>query len=154
MAERLSPYSAFNFIVEFESGDIAGGFSEVTGLGAEITVAEYRNGNDPENRVRKVPNVNKVGDVTLKRGIINSKDLWDWINETRNGGYVAQRNLTITLLSEDRSTEVGKWKLWNTVPIKYTGPSLNAKGGTDVAMEEVALSVEGISYPESSDSTG
>ena len=154
MAERLSPYSAFNFIVEFETGDISGGFSEVAGLGAEITIAEYRNGNDKENHVQKIPNVNKVGDVTLKRGIINSKDLWDWINETRTGGYVAQRNVTITLQSEGRDADVAKWKLWNTVPIKYTGPGLNAKGGTDVAMEELVLSVGGISYPESSDSTG
>ena len=154
MADRISPYSAFNFIVDFEKHDITAGFSEVTGLGAEITMAEYRDGSDKENHVRKVPNVNKVGDVTLKRGIINSKDFWDWINETRTGGYAAQDNVTITLLSEDRDTKVASWKLWGTVPIKYTGPGLNAKGGTDVAMEELVLSVEGISYPESSGSTG
>ncbi len=47
--QRQSPYSAFNFLVEFNGVNISAGFSEVSGLGAEITMAEYRNGNDKEN---------------------------------------------------------------------------------------------------------
>lgn len=148
MADRQSPYSAFNFLVEFNGQDISAGFSEVTGLGAEITMAEYRNGNDKENHVRKIPNINKVSDVTLKRGIIKSQDLWDWINLTRREGWIAQRNVTITLMDEANENTVQRWTLQNTVPIKYTGPSLNAKGGSDVAMEELVLSAEGITYTE------
>ncbi len=146
--QRQSPYSAFNFLVEFNGQDISAGFSEVTGLGAEITMAEYRNGNDRENHVRKIPNINKVSDVTLKRGIIKSKDLWDWINLTRREGWMAQRNVTITLMDEANQNAVERWTLQNAVPIKYTGPSLNAKGGSDVAMEELVLSAEGIVYSE------
>lgn len=148
MSERLSPYSAFNFLVEFNGENISAGFSEVTGLGAEITMAEYRNGNDPENHVRKIPNINKVSDVTLKRGIIKSQDLWDWINLTRREGWTAQRNVIITLMDEANENPVQRWTLQNTVPIKYTGPSLNAKGGSDVAMEELVLSAEGIVHAE------
>lgn len=146
--QRQSPYNAFNFLVEFNGQDISAGFSEVTGLGAEITMAEYRNGNDRENHVRKIPNINKVSDVTLKRGIIKSKDLWDWINMVRREGWTAQRNVIITLMDEANENAVERWTLQNAVPIKYTGPSLNAKGGTDVAMEELVLSAEGIVYSE------
>ena len=146
--ERTSPYSAFNFQVDILGGEISAGFSEVTGLGAEITMAEYRNGNDAENHVRKVPNVNKVSDVTLKRGIIKSKDIWDWINLTRNTGWPAQRNVVIKMLDEARENTVAIWTLRNAVPIKYTGPSLNAKGGTDVAMEELVIAAESINYEE------
>lgn len=144
--ERTSPYSAFNFQVEILDGEISAGFSEVTGLGAEITMAEYRDGNDPENHVRKIPNINKVSDVTLKRGIINSEDIWEWINLTRSAGWVAQRTVVITMLDEARENTVATWTLQNAVPIKYTGPSLNAKGGTDVAMEELVISAEGVTY--------
>lgn len=35
-----------------------------------------------------------------------------------------------------------KWTLGNVVPMKYTGPTLAAKGGGDVAMEELVLSSE------------
>ena len=146
--KRLSPYSAFNFLVEFNGQNISAGFSEVTGLGAEITMAEYRNGADPENHVRKIPNISKVSDVTLKRGIIKSQDIWDWINLTKREGWTAQRNVIITLMDETNKNPVQKWTLQHTVPIKYTGPSLNAKGGSDVAMEELVLSAEGIVYAE------
>ena len=73
MANRNTPYGAFNFTVNFDGGEVFGGFSDVSGLGTEVTVAEYRNGNERENHVRKVAGVHKVSDVTLKRGVINSK---------------------------------------------------------------------------------
>ena len=65
MPDRQVPYGAFNFLVRFDGSEAFGGFSDVSGLGTEITVAEYRNGNDPENHVRKIPGVHKVSDVTL-----------------------------------------------------------------------------------------
>ena len=148
MAERTSPYSAFNFLVEFNGQDISAGFSEVSGIGAEITVAEYREGNDKQNHVRKIPNINKVSDVTLKRGIIKSKDLWDWVDLVRTKGWEGQRDVSITLMDESHENAVSRWVLQSAIPTKYTGPSLNAKGGTDVAMEELVLSAEGITYSE------
>ena len=92
MADRQVPYGAFNYLVNFDGSDIFGGFSDVSGLSTEITMAEYRNGNEPENHVRKVPGVHKVGDVTLKRGIIDSKALWAWIKETRTVGLHGQED--------------------------------------------------------------
>lgn len=143
MAERTHPYGAFNFLVNIDGGEMLGGFSDVSGLGTEITIAEYRNGNERENRVRKVPGIHKVGDVTLKRGVIDSKSLWDWITQTRTEGVAAQKNVVVTLLDEARNA-VQNWKLRGVVPMKYSGPTLAAKGGGDVAMEELVLSAEAI----------
>jgi phage tail-like protein len=143
MAERTHPYGAFNFLVNIDGGEMLGGFSDVSGLGTEITIAEYRNGNERENHVRKVPGIHKVGDVTLKRGVIDSKSLWDWITRTRTEGVAAQKNVVVTLLDEARNA-VQNWKLRGVVPMKYSGPTLAAKGGGDVAMEELVLSAEAI----------
>jgi hypothetical protein len=143
MAQRTSPYGAFNFIVNFDGGEAFGGFSDVSGIGNEMTISEYRNGNDKENHVRKIPGVHKVTDVTLKRGIVNSKTLWEWIKKTRTDGPAAQRSVSIVLLDEARSV-VQSWVLQGAVPMKYTGPTLAAKGGADVAMEEIVLSAEGL----------
>jgi phage tail-like protein len=143
MATRTHPYGAFNFLVNIDGGETFGGFSDVSGLGTDITIAEYRNGNEKENHVRKVPGIHKVGDVTLKRGVIDSKSLWDWIKQTRTTGVAAQKNVVITLLDEAQSS-VQSWKLRGVVPMKYTGPTLAAKGGGDVAMEELVLSAEAI----------
>jgi phage tail-like protein len=143
MATRTHPYGAFNFLVNIDGGETFGGFSDVSGLGTDITIAEYRNGNEKENHVRKIPGIHKVGDVTLKRGVIDSKSLWDWIKQTRTTGVAAQKNVVITLLDEAQSA-VQSWKLRGVVPMKYTGPTLAAKGGGDVAMEELVLSAETI----------
>lgn len=141
---RTHPYSAFNFIVEFDGNELLGGFSDVSGLNAEITIAEYRNGNARENYVQKVPGLNKTGDVTLKRGIVNSEVLWKWITSVRNESVQAKvASMVVTLLSESREP-VQRWLLRSCAPIKYTGPTLAAKGGTDVAMEELVVSAEAI----------
>jgi phage tail-like protein len=141
-SDRKVPYGAFNFLVNIDGQEALGGFSDVSGLNSEITVAEYRNGNEKENHVRKVPGMHKVGDVTLKRGVINSTDLWQWIEDTRLVGYAAKKPVTITLRDES-GAPVQSWKLQGVIPLKYTGPTLAAKGGGDVAMEEVVLSAEG-----------
>lgn len=145
---RDTPYGAFNFLVNLNSAgvdpaSILGGFSDVSGLGTEMKVAEYRNGNESENHVRKVPGTHTVADVTLKRGIVSSKDLWAWIQAVRVNGPAAKRDVVITLRDES-GKDVQRWKLAGVMPLKYTGPTLAAKGGGDVAMEELSLSVEGL----------
>ena len=141
--DRQVPYGAFNFVVNFAGSDAFGGFSDVSGIGSEITVAEYRNGSDKENHVRKVPGVHKVGDITLKRGVINSESVWEWIRDVRSNGVNGQKDVSITLMDEARNP-VQTWMLRNVIPMKYTGPTLAAKGGGDVAMEELVLAAEGM----------
>lgn len=149
--QRDNPYGAFNFLVTLggdqgtgELGNIVGGFSDVSGLGFEVQYAEYRNGNEKVNTVRKVQNSFKVDDVVLKRGLVGSPDLFTWLKSVREGD-IDPRPVTITLLDEARNT-VGTWKLLKAQPKKYTGPTLAAKGGTEVAMEEMTLCHEGIEY--------
>ena len=144
---RTTPYSSYNFLVSIAGGHPAtsalGGFSEVSGFGTELTIAEYRNGNDSEMHVRKIPGLHKANDVTLKRGLVNSKDFWEWIRDVRTQSVGAQREVVITL-NDEAGNKVQSWTLRGCVPLKYGGPSLAGKGGGDVAMEELTLSCEGI----------
>ncbi len=146
---RENPYGAFNFIVTLGSdqgdgaeGTIIGGFSDVSGLGTEVKYSEYRNGNERFNTVRKVPNTHSADDVTLKRGVVGSDDLWAWLKGVRDG-TADPRNVTIMLLNEARRPVV-TWSLRNAQPKKWTGPTLAAKGGGEVAMEELSLVHEGL----------
>ncbi|HJU03320.1 MAG TPA: phage tail protein, partial [Actinomycetes bacterium] len=130
MAQRDRPYGSFNFMVKLgdEGGEdqIVGGFSEVSGLASEVKYSEYRNGNELENHVRKIPNIYSTDNVTLKRGVIGELRLFNWLKTTREGTY-DPRTVTVTLLDEAR-TEVCSWVLTNAQPSKWTGPSLTAKG--------------------------
>ena len=142
---RTAPYPSYNYIVNLNGRPPdapLGGFSDVSGLTTETHISEYRDGNETDPHVRKIPGSHKVGDVTLKRGIVDSSDLWDWVNQTQRTGVAAQRDVIIQLRDE-AGTPVQQWKLRNVVPMKYTGPTLAGKGGGEVAMEELVLSAEG-----------
>jgi len=147
---RADPYPNFNFIVKLGDigGDdqITGGFSDVSGLGNEVKYSEYRNGSDRENHPRKIPNVNTTNDVTLKRGVIGDLRLFTWIKDTREGRWKRQ-TVTITLLDEARSP-VCRWVLSGCGPKTYTAGPLAAKGGGEVAMEELHLVAERIDFQQ------
>src|SRR5271169_4814781 len=101
MPDRTAPYPSYNYIVNLNGrppDQPLGGFSDVSGLETDIHISEYRDGNEKEPHVRKIPGSHKVGDVTLKRGVVKSTDLWAWITEVRtNGVNATQRDVFITL---------------------------------------------------------
>ena len=141
MANRDVPYPSFNFVVNIGQGEAFGGFSDVSGLQTELTVSEYRNGNEKENAVRKITGLNKATDVTMKRGVIGALDLYNWLNDIRNGNQNALRTVTIQLQSEDHGQVVQTWKLLRARIVKYTSGPFNARG-SDVAIEEIVLAYE------------
>jgi phage tail-like protein len=148
-AER--PYVQFNFQVDlarpgWDQTTYAGGFQEVSGIGMEVTVTEYRNGNDKDNGVRKITGLNKAADVTLKRGVIGARTLFEWLDEIRNGDQQAFKDVTVTMLSESREA-VLEWRLLRARITKCTYGPLNAKGN-DVAMEEMVLAYERLEMKE------
>ncbi|MEA3061795.1 MAG: hypothetical protein QOJ94_1576 [Sphingomonadales bacterium] len=140
---RETPYVQFNFLVDIGEGTEGpqAGFQELSGIGMEVTVSEYRTGNSKENSVRKITGMNKSTDVTMKRGVIGSLNLYKWLDQIRNGDQDALRTVTVSLMAEDHSEAVMTWKLMRARIIKSTFGPLNAKG-PDVAMEEMVLAYE------------
>ncbi len=141
---RDRPYNQFNFLVDLGTGNTEGpdaGFQEVSGIGMEVTVTEYRNGNERENQARKLTGLAKYANLTLKRGIIGSLSLYSWLDQIRNGDQTALRTVTLHLQSEDHTQTVQTWKLLRARIVKHVSGPLNARG-TDVAMEEMVLAYE------------
>ena len=141
---RERPYTQFNFLVDLGTGSTDGpeaGFQECSEIGMSVDVIEYRNGNEKENSVRKITGLNKATDVTLKRGIIGSLNLYQWLNQIRNGDQGALRTVVIQLQNEDHTAVVQEWKLMRARIIKHVSGPFNAKG-TDFAMEELTLAYE------------
>jgi phage tail-like protein len=141
---RDRPYGQFNFLVDLGTGETDGpeaGFQECSPITMSVDVIEYRNGNDRESAPRKLTGLERVGDVTLRRGIIGSLDLYRWLDQVRSGDQAALRTVLIHLQNEDHTAIVMTWKLLRARPVKYTSGPFNAKG-TDVAMEELTLAYE------------
>jgi phage tail-like protein len=141
---RDRPYTQFNFLVDLGTGVTDGpraGFRECSEIGLSVDVIEYRNGNEKENNVRKLTGLARVNDVTLKRGIIGSLDLYQWLDQIRNGDQAALRSVIIQLQNEDHTAVAQEWKLMRARIVKHVSGPLNACA-SDVAIEELTLAYE------------
>ena len=142
--KRDRPYAQFNFLIDLGAGATDGpqaGFQECSEIGMSVDVIEYRNGNEKENGVRKLTGLARYPDVALRRGIIGSLDLYQWLNDIRNGNQMAYRTVTVRLMNEDHTAVVQEWKLLRARIIKHVSGPFNARG-SDVAMEELTLAYE------------
>lgn len=153
MPDRTAPYPAYSYLVDLKGprdpAKPLGGFSDVTGIKTELHISEYRDGNDKNPWVHKYPGMHTTADVTLKRGVVDTSDLWAWITAARATGVSAQRDVTITLRDESNNP-VQVFKLYAASPKGYTGPTLSGKGAGDVAIEELVLAVENIEIAQAS----
>ncbi len=134
------PVGNYNFIVEID-GVGNGAFSEVSGLDSQTEIIEYRTGSARDLTVRKLPGLHKVGDVTLKRGVTSSNDIWLWHKQVVDG-QIERRSMSIVLLDEARE-EVARWNLFEAWPARYAGPMLAATGN-EVAIETLVIACERI----------
>lgn len=141
MAEQ-DPLVSSWFGVEFQ-GQVVGAFRECSGLGSENEVVEYKaSGPKGEYVIKKVPGRLKWNNVTLKRGITDSMDMWQWRKLVEQGKIAdARKNGTITMYNQ-QGDAVAKWNFTNAWPSKLSGPSANASNN-EVAIEELEITHEG-----------
>lgn len=134
---RDDPFASFNFLVEIDSVTKAG-FSECSGLTMETDPIEYRNGNETTT-VRKIPGLDKFGNITLKNGITLNTDLWKW-RKTVMDGRTERHSGSITLLNEERKAVV-RWTFREGWPRKLDGPTFNAKNN-EIAIQTLEIVIE------------
>lgn len=149
---RFDPATSHNFLLSFvdSSGGLdgslpveallAGGFAEVGGLDMTLEVEDYKEGGR-NDRVHKLPTRVTWGNLRLKRGVAASDDLFDWLYSFAQGRG-KRRDGLITLL-DDQKRPVRVWKFTRALPIKWTGPSLDAAKSA-IAIEELELAHEGL----------
>lgn len=142
---RIDPYCSYNFLVEID-GIIAGGFSDVSGLGisTEVERKSFGGVNDFEHTFIKGT---KHTDLTLKRGITDQSALFDWYDAVTKGNI--QRKSGSIYLLDHQSQQAMCWNFFEGCPISWTGPVFNALQ-TTVAAETIVLVHHGLSKPQPS----
>jgi phage tail-like protein len=136
---RRDPFPGFQFVVEID-GVATAGFSEVSGLGGSIDVIEYREGADASSGARKIPGRVRYGNVTLGRGLTDSRDLYDWWSAVASG-KADRRAAAIVLLDGERNP-VRRWTLREAWPARYAVSALDA-GTSGLVIETLELAHEG-----------
>jgi phage tail-like protein len=119
---------------------VAGGFSECTGLEMAMQPEEYKEGGR-NGAVLRFPNRITWSNLTLKKGAALGSELWDWHYGFAIGSG-RRRDGVITLLDAAR-TPSAVWFFRRGLPVKYTGPALNATQNA-VAIEAIEIAHEGI----------
>ncbi|MCP9835693.1 MULTISPECIES: phage tail protein [unclassified Cyanobium] len=135
--DRKDPYRNFRFLLEID-GITQAGFSDCTGFGSNLEVIEYREGGDAPT-VRKLPGKATYPDITLKWGITDSRELYDWHRAALDGRIIRKDGSVILL--DDVGEEKVRWNFFTAWPSKYDAPDLTAKGN-DVAIETLTISCE------------
>ena len=84
------PYVQFNFWVTIPGLDSpnepAAGFQECSDIGTEVTIVEYRNGNDAFNNVRKIVGMNRLAQ---SQRLAEKRKYAKPANDAGDQGYIA-----------------------------------------------------------------
>jgi phage tail-like protein len=130
------------FGIDF-GGKVKGAFRECTGLGSENEIVEEKASTvDGKLILKHIPGRMKYSDITLKRGITDNMDMWQWRKMVEDG-QVVQARLNGTIMMYDQNGEVtARWNLVNAWPAKLNGPSANATAN-EVGIEEFVITHEG-----------
>lgn len=157
----LAPLPAFNFYIALveppgegaeseytaedprnnESSYVVGGFSECQGLESELSVEEFKAGG-VNDRVFRFPGRANFPNITLTRGIGFGEELYAW-HEAFLNGQGKRKNGLIFLANESRQP-IKAWTFENGIPIKWSGPSLNATSSA-TAIEKLEIAHEKLS---------
>jgi phage tail-like protein len=132
-------YTANNFWVELD-GILQAYFTECNGMTVTTETFKVKEGG-LNTHVHHLPERSSFTNITLKSGYTTSDVLWTWYKNTAMG-KVSKKNVTIIFYANDGTGAVSKrWILSGAYPVKWTGPTLNAKAN-ELMFESIELAYD------------
>jgi phage tail-like protein len=149
------PLVKYRFVVTLDPGDAylppaqalllplvaAGGFQEVTGLGGTLEVVSYAEGGRNDS-VHQLPLRNTWNRITLKRGVVRDRVLWNWYQTGLADSLGARRDGAVILLGADGLPAMA-WAFHGGLAAKWSGPDLHGEQNA-VAIESLEIAHEGL----------
>ncbi len=136
------PFLKAKFWVEI-AGIASGFFTECSGLSAETEIFEYAEGG-LNDFVHKLPVRTKYANVVLKRGWVETDELWRWYQKTING-QIEAKSVSILLFEnkgQSPSSPKTRWDLIQAYPIRWQGPEFSVDNNA-VVVETIELAHRG-----------
>lgn len=141
MAGRVDPYRNFRFRVEIDGLTVAS-FAEATIPDSSTDAVDYREGTDPPYH-RKLSGLTKFGQITLKKGLTDSMELYEWRKFVEEKGAQGARKSMSLILIDEEGTDKARWDIVEAWPIKYDASDFNAKSN-EVIIESLEIVHEGV----------
>ena len=137
MPEREDPLVGFHFSIDI-GGVIKGYFTECSGLGSEHEVIEHKVVEGNKELVIKMPGRLKWENITLKRGITKSMDIWKWRKQVEDGDVEKARTNGSIVMYDQHANPVARWDFDKGWPSKVTGPQPKADSN-EIGIEELTI---------------
>ena len=138
---RNDPLRNFRFRLEI-AGITEASFSEVA-IGETTTEAiDYREGTQPMH-VQKLSGLTKYGNITLKKGVTESVELFKWHKAILEGQVEASRKQVAIVVVDEAGVDKARFVVSEAWPTKYDPSDLSGKGN-EVFIEVLELVNEGI----------
>jgi phage tail-like protein len=136
------PILGQSFFLDLQN-QVQGYFTQCSGFSNEHEVITDKSADKLGRiRIRKIPGPISYSNITLSKGITDSKQLWEWITAVSEGKIADKRvNGTISLC-DPTGKVVAQWTVQGVWPTRVTAPTLTADGG-QVGVEELELTIEG-----------
>jgi len=139
--DRTDPYRNFRFRVELGDIQIAA-FADATVPDSTTDPVDYREGTDATHQ-RKLSGLTKYGNVTLKRGLTDSMDIYKWRKQVEDTGALSARKDISLILIDEEGKDKARWDIVEAWPTKYDPSDFSAKGN-EVLIETLELVHEGV----------
>jgi phage tail-like protein len=139
--ERNDPYRNFRFKVQIEGIQVAA-FAEATIPDSTTDPVDYREGTDLPFQ-RKLSGLTKYGNITLKKGLTDSMDLYNWRKQVEDTGAIKARKTIGLILIDEEGNEKAQWDVQAAWPTKYSSSGFSAKAN-EVVIETLEIVHEGV----------
>jgi phage tail-like protein len=128
--------AVFHFKVDFGPSlhESDNRFQEVSGLTAEVTTEELREGGLNEY-AHRLPTGVKYGNLILKRGFVDS-EVSSWCRKAVQEFIFEPRLVTVTLLNEEHEP-VSAWHFAGAYPVKWSVSDRQSVGAADQERNEM-----------------
>ena len=141
MAGRTDPLVGFHFSVDLQ-GKVIGYFTECSGLGSEHEVIEHKVVNEKGKEVViKMPGRLKWENITLKQGITDKMDIWNWRKQVEDGDVEGARHDGSIVMYNQVGQETARWNFERAWPSKVSGPTPKSDSN-EIVLEELTLTHE------------
>jgi phage tail-like protein len=89
----------------------------------------------------KIPSNVKSGNLTLRRGMTNSIDFWNWFEDVQNGNWASKRKLASLTIYSQSHDELARFELAGVWPSSYKIADVNVRS-TEIEIEEIEVAFE------------
>ncbi len=139
---RTDPLVGFHYAVEIQ-GMVSGYFTECSGLGSEHEVIDHKVVDNGKEIIMKIPGRLKWENITLKRGITDNMDIWDWRKTVEDGDVDSARANGSIVMFDQHLSEIARWNFESAWPVKVSGPQVKSDSN-EIGIEELAIAHEGL----------